>query len=352
MIFCGDTIFPGTFDPVLLRDCNEEFLAKPKVVNLESLIELKKMKKTAPGIGLVSSPDTVPFLEAMHVRGCVLANNHVTDFDVSIEEQKRYLLEHGIQSCGAGDNLTEASSPCFFKEGGEETAVLAFGWETISCVAATERSKGVNPLRYDHVRKQVEDFLKMRPDTPLVIVFHWDYEYEQYPQPAHRKLAFELIDMGAHAVIGHHPHIVQGAEIYKGRPIFYSLGNFYFPAGMHSGFEVTPPEAAYSGLCVEIAEDAEKCTLYWTKLHRDGRIVLEKKEFLSQSKKLENLTPFTGMPHEEYVAWFRQNRHKKKLLPIYKNPASKVETVFNDLWVGSRQHLIDFLVRLRSRSQT
>ena len=349
MIFCGDTIFPGHYAPSIVEECDKEFVTKPKIVNLESLIALQKMKKTSPGIGLVSSTDTISFLEAMQVKGCVLANNHVTDFDLSIEEQKSFLRKHGIESCGAGDDIFQASKPCFYGEDEAETGVLAFGWETISCVAATAQKKGVNPLRYDHIVDSVGDFFRQNPKKRLVVVFHWDYEYERYPQPAHRKLAFELIEMGVDAIIGHHPHIVQGAEVYKERPIFYSLGNFYFPAGVHSGFKVVPPKVAYDGLCVEIAADARKCILYWTRLLENGRLVLLNKEKFLESDKIASLTPFAGMPHGEYIDWFKRHRHKKKLLPVYKDPHSRFETRFNDTWVSTRQNLIDFMVRLKSR---
>ncbi|WP_353661132.1 CapA family protein [Hydrogenimonas sp. SS33] len=307
------------------------------------------MKKRTPGIGLHSSRDTGRFLQALHVEGALLANNHVTDFDIPISEQKRYLASYGIQSCGAADTLPEAEKPCFFEHRGRKVGILAFGWETISCIAATEDSKGVNPLRYDHIFDSVRNFQKLHPGTPLVTIFHWNYEYELYPQPAHRKLAFELIDLGVTAVYGHHPHIAGGAEIYRGKPVFYSLGNFYFPAGIYSGFRVEPPKEAYRGLCVEYADDAQETMLYWTRLHPDGKLTVESSEKMVRSERLALLSPFAGMSHEKYIGWFRKNRRKKKLLPIYKNPQSRLETRFNDLWVDTRQRAIDFLVRLRSK---
>ncbi len=349
MIFCGDTVFQGKFDDNIFKECDESFLKKSKVINLESLIEIQSMKKISSGIGLISSPDIVEFLKAMHVKACIMANNHITDFDVSIDKQKRFLKDCDIDSCGAGNNLSSAIEPCIIEENNTKTAILSFGWETISCIAADETSKGVNPLRYNHILKLVDSYLTKYPDTLLTVVFHWNYEYEKYPQPAHRKLAFKLIEMGVNAIIGHHPHIVQGAEIYRGRPIFYSLGNFYFRAGIHSGFKVTPPPEAYDGLCVEISDDIDKTMLYWTHLTSDGNLLLKKREELKQSAKIAKLTPFKNMSHQEYIAWFKANRYKNRLLPIYKNPESKVETLINDLWVGTRQQIIDFMVRLKSR---
>ena len=67
-----------------------------------------------------------------------------------------------------------------------------------------------------------------------IVSIHWGGEREASPKAYQRKLARLIIDQGADAVIGHHPHVLQNIEVYKGRPIFYSIGNFAFgsrPAG-------------------------------------------------------------------------------------------------------------------------
>jgi hypothetical protein len=62
----------------------------------------------------------------------------------------------------------------------------------------------------------------------VVVTFHWGIPYEREPSPEDRAKARFAVDCGADAVIGHHPHIVQPFEIYRGCPIFYSVGNFVF----------------------------------------------------------------------------------------------------------------------------
>ena len=61
-----------------------------------------------------------------------------------------------------------------------------------------------------------------------VVMLHWGYEHTDVPAPFQRKLAHRLVDAGASIVVGHHPHVAQGWETYRGVPIFYSLGNFNF----------------------------------------------------------------------------------------------------------------------------
>jgi len=62
----------------------------------------------------------------------------------------------------------------------------------------------------------------------VVMNIHWGNEYYDISNDNQRQLAHEFIDTGADAIIGHHPHVVEEMEIYKNRPIFYSLGNFIF----------------------------------------------------------------------------------------------------------------------------
>jgi poly-gamma-glutamate capsule biosynthesis protein CapA/YwtB (metallophosphatase superfamily) len=63
----------------------------------------------------------------------------------------------------------------------------------------------------------------------VVIPFmHWGWEYEAAPSPRQRELARRMLDAGADAVVGSHPHVTQTPEYYRGRPVVYSLGNFVF----------------------------------------------------------------------------------------------------------------------------
>ena len=346
MIYCGDTVFPNSYSNNCLSDTDTEFLEKQKIVNLESLIKLEDMKKMAQGIGLSSSKDIIQFLKGLNVISCSQANNHITDFDTSINRQKEFLRENNIDSFGAADTLQEASKPNFYTTDGIKYGVIAFGWEVISCKGAATGRKGVNPLTYENVITQVKSFFSEYDDVKLICIFHWDYEFELYPQPSHRQLAFELIDLGINAIIGHHPHIVQGFEVYKNRPIFYSLGNFYFPDANYNGYEMKYSEEAKTGLCVELTEDIDNITLYWTYLKDNKKLIVTKKENLCESKRLKELSLFSGMEHKQYIKWFRENRKKSKGLPIYKTIDSKFETLLNDMFVKYRQVFIDFLVRI------
>ena len=65
-------------------------------------------------------------------------------------------------------------------------------------------------------------------DRFLIVSFHWGQEYQLKESTFQQELAHKVIDSGADLIVGHHPHVVQGIDEYKGKLIFYSLGNFVF----------------------------------------------------------------------------------------------------------------------------
>lgn len=82
-------------------------------------------------------------------------------------------------------------------------------------------------LEEEMVFKTLENMKALHPDV-IVFVFHWGDEYIHIPSPEQRKLAYKLIDHGAHLIVGHHPHVIQPYEQYQQGHIIYSLGNFCF----------------------------------------------------------------------------------------------------------------------------
>ena len=81
-------------------------------------------------------------------------------------------------------------------------------------------------MNFDKVFAEIE---KLRPQVDfLVVTPHWGVEYQSLPTEKQRKWATEFIDSGADAVIGSHPHVIQNIEEYRGKKIYYSLGNFAF----------------------------------------------------------------------------------------------------------------------------
>jgi len=156
-----------------------------------------------------------------------LANNHIRDAGArGILETIDHLDDFGIAHSGAGANLAAARAPALLEAGGVTVAIL--GYDTIAGgYFATSDRAGSAPLTAANVEADVA--AARAAGAELVIVFpHWGTEYDPTPFRGQRTLAQAAIDAGADMVIGNHAHWAAGIEVYKGKPIWYALGNFVF----------------------------------------------------------------------------------------------------------------------------
>jgi poly-gamma-glutamate synthesis protein (capsule biosynthesis protein) len=161
-----------------------------------------------------------------------VANNHSGDWgQAAFLETLDRLAEAGIAPVGGGRNLAEAHRPLRVEQGGLSIAILAYNEFKPRAFEAGPTWPGIAWSEDSQVLADIRAARAAGAD--LVIPFmHWGWEREPEPSARQRRLARAMIDAGADAVVGAHPHCVQGAELYRGRPIVYSLGNFVF-----DGFE-------------------------------------------------------------------------------------------------------------------
>ena len=162
-----------------------------------------------------------------------LANNHMMDFgEEGLRQTKAALSSHGIPFAGAGDNEEEARKPMILEENGKRIAVFCccerqFGMAMVASAGCAE--KGV--WLYNAIRE-----IKETGQADFVVVScHAASEYSPWICPALHDFYHSLIDAGADCIHGHHAHVPQGYEEYKGRPIFYGLGNFVMVEGEAGG---------------------------------------------------------------------------------------------------------------------
>jgi poly-gamma-glutamate capsule biosynthesis protein CapA/YwtB (metallophosphatase superfamily) len=156
------------------------------------------------------------------------ASTHIGDGGkVGILQTLRSLDKYGIAHFGAGKNLAAARKPAIFEMGGVKVAILGYDSISAKWYAATSTTTGSAPLVAAYVKADVA--AARRAGAAVVIVFpHWGIEYTSGPSAYQQRMAHLMIDAGADIVIGNHPHWVQAMEVYKGRPIWYALGNFTF----------------------------------------------------------------------------------------------------------------------------
>jgi poly-gamma-glutamate capsule biosynthesis protein CapA/YwtB (metallophosphatase superfamily) len=166
------------------------------------------------------------------------------------------LDEVGIKHCGVGSTLAEARRPVILERGGVRIGFLSYtsvfwpsdhaagaeapGCATIKAYAAYQANyralemPGAEPVTKTYcdaaeLDAMRDDVRRLRGEVDLIILScHWGVSSKDEPVEYQREIARAAIDAGADMVFGHHPHVVQAAEIYRGKPIFYSLGNFVF----------------------------------------------------------------------------------------------------------------------------
>ncbi|MBR4452196.1 MAG: CapA family protein [Clostridia bacterium] len=178
-----------------------------------------------------AKPENVKYLVENGVDLVSLANNHAYDYGYeSFVDTIKTLNDAGIPYVGAGMNLEEAAKPATFLINGYKVAYLACcGVESpIKTPVATENSEGIMGS-YDDGERMTQAIRKAKAESDYVIVYpHWGIENTTSLTNAQQVNSKKWIDAGADAVVGGHPHILQGFEFYKGAPVVYSLGNFWF----------------------------------------------------------------------------------------------------------------------------
>lgn len=194
----------------------------------------------APRSGGTSFVSRVKVIEGFRFAGLdflSLANNHIGDFGTrTLVETRDLIRDAGIATAGAGANEAEAREPAIIERHGVRFAFVSFNAVVGPPVATADGPGAVwihmapwNPFRQSDLDGVARDVREARKRADVVIVYpHWGQEYVAKPNADQMRVAHALIDAGADMVIATHPHWVQGAEIYKGRLIAYSLGNFVF----------------------------------------------------------------------------------------------------------------------------
>lgn len=187
-----------------------------------------------------------------------MANNHMTDFGPrALAETLDFIDLLGMRRCGAGIDAEDARTPAVIERDGVRFAFLAYAEPIWSVVAARSavasrayarvearlsrsQSPKVSPATVDASRAGIAPIdtssiladirgvkANLAPDY-LFVSLHWGEEMQHMPSDSQRTLGRAIIDAGATAVLGHHPHVLQSVERYRDGLIIYSLGNFVF----------------------------------------------------------------------------------------------------------------------------
>ncbi len=174
-----------------------------------------------------AEPNTLTVLQG-RFDAVSLANNHSGDYGhEAFVETMQHLANAGIAYFGGGRNLAEAHRPLWIEKNGLKIAVLGYNEFKPRAFQAGPTWPGVAWSEDDLVIADIRAAKAAGADH-VIPFMHWGWEKETQPTERQKALARKMIDAGAALVVGGHPHVTQGAEIYQGKPIVYSLGNFVF----------------------------------------------------------------------------------------------------------------------------
>jgi poly-gamma-glutamate capsule biosynthesis protein CapA/YwtB (metallophosphatase superfamily) len=163
-----------------------------------------------------------------------LANNHVMDYGVQgLNEMIGTLERHQIPYAGAGPDIASAKAVASIYPVTLASALAFVGTPNMTKLGpAGESRPGLHALIFGGViskksRQYLENWISGQRDGEeiFIVALHWGLEKQTVPTSYQVALARACIDAGADVVWGHHPHVLQGAELYKGKPILYSMGN-------------------------------------------------------------------------------------------------------------------------------
>ena len=183
------------------------------VLNLEGAISTKEYPGITPynGYTFVFPKGVLDTLNYYHINAVSLANNHsLNNGEMGFKDTKKLLAGAGISSFGGPTD----------KYVSDVSVVRGHGLNIVFI--------GVHLLYQSPDITGIIREYKLDEDNKVVVMPHWGVEYETLHNERQERYAHKWIDAGADLVVGAHPHVVQDIEMYKGVPIYYSLGNFLF----------------------------------------------------------------------------------------------------------------------------
>ncbi|MEB0133896.1 CapA family protein [Actimicrobium sp. CCC2.4] len=199
-----------------------------RIGNLECVISTRGSPQPEKPYTFRAHPRTLPVIKR-HFDAVALANNHSGDFGpLAFADMLGLLERQEIGYFGGGRDLAQAHRPWIVERKGLRIAFLSYNEFFPRSFEADTDKPGIawsddDQVRLDIVRARTHDHADL-----VIPVMHWGWEHEPTASKRQRELARLMIDAGADAVIGGHPHVTQDTGQYRNKPIIYSLGNFVF----------------------------------------------------------------------------------------------------------------------------
>lgn len=219
--FVGDVFLP---EPISVEWAVPEFW----IANLEAPITTHEVGAPAK----VNLKTRANHLRASFGRlpaALCLANNHIMDYgERGFRDTLETLDESGIPYFGAGTLDEDCRNPLVIPIGTERLGLCGYVCRSTHAVFATHTNPGVRDIHLPAIQRDIRRARELGADR-VVVHMHWGIEEIHLPKPDDRKIAKQILDMGADLIIGHHAHCLQPYEVYNRKHVFYGLGNCVFP---------------------------------------------------------------------------------------------------------------------------
>ena len=331
MIFVGDISSPSDLTTRSLigffKEQSNVFGKKCFVGNLEGL--LYDRDPSTDNQPVLSNHPSLPFsMKKVLQPVFCLANNHMLDLPGEFDSTQRTLQKEHIPFGGASSSMKEALSPLFFHDGDKEIVLFNACWDFLLYNSKNPTSGvSVGEIDEEWMIREVSNYRVSRPESSIVVYLHWNLDLETLPFPIHRQFSRALIDAGAKVVVGTHAHCVQGGEKYNDGYIIYGLGNFFLPQHLFVGGKLRFPAFANIQLALEWNSTTGKATCHWIEYqysNNNHSLRYLGSDLFEDSDKLNSYSPFLGMTDKEYYRYYKKNRRKKLLIPVYTDYRKKL----------------------------
>ena len=235
LLFAGD-IVPVGQPGKLIADGHDPFQDVAKALNAD--IRVANLECVVASTGNAedkiftfrADPHTLPLLKR-HFDAVSIANNHSGDFGRPAFAEMLGLLDHaGIAHFGGGHNLAEAHTPLIVERKGLRIALLGYNEFMPRSFEADADAPGTAWSEDEQVAADIRRARSEYRADLVIPIMHWGWENERVANARQKQLAHLMVDAGADAVIGGHPHVTQDVEYFHGKPIVYSVGNFLIEA--------------------------------------------------------------------------------------------------------------------------
>lgn len=309
------------------------------VGNLECMAKGNQGENELKKPRLTTTVETLNYLKNIHLKVASLAHNHIYDhLEDGFSKTTNFLKSNQIKYLGAGFTPEEATKPVILKQGDISVGLLNYVTGDTNPNLPENAGIFLNIFDFDKCKN---DILALKPQVNhIVLLLHWGGHVEGglYPDWDQPKIARNLIDAGADLIIGHHSHTVQPFEVYKGKYVFYSLGNFCFSDCWFNGAVDPMPIRGMITALVNVCFSKENYDLF-IDYYCNDRIKLKVFSRYKNKMARRNWT-FKVFLKKKFI-WVLYYYYKRNMLPAY--------LFFNRKDISFNQKIIRLLKAIRKR---